>query len=313
LEPTWTLDPAATRCDKDVMVASAAPPPANPGPIEPTACFPFHSADGTELYGEFFAAPTPRGAALIVHGYAEHCGRYREVAHVLRDAGLSSLSFDLRGHGRAHGSRGHILRFAEYLDDVKAALAQLDTRAAPDLPLALVCHSHGALIGLRMLADPWGCPPRVRCAVLSSPFLRLRARVSPVKRAAARCLGWALPSFSLPNEIDIEKLTHDADKVAERRVDTLCHDVAGARWYTEAVAAQAWVREFAHRIAVPTSWLVAAEDVLADPEASRAVHGRIQARADWHLFDGLYHEVLNETDRARAFALVRSFLDDNFP
>jgi hypothetical protein len=59
----------AARCDKvSLMVASAAPTPPGPGPIEPTASFAFHSADGTELHGEFFAAPTPRGAALIVHG-----------------------------------------------------------------------------------------------------------------------------------------------------------------------------------------------------------------------------------------------------
>ncbi len=295
------------------MVASAAPSPPGPGPIEPTASFAFPSTDGTQLHGEFFAAPSPRGAALVLHGYAEHGGRYREVAHVLCNAGLSSLVFDQRGHGRAHGSRGHVLRFGEYLQDVKAALAQLDERAGRDLPLVLVCHSHGSLIGLRLLADPWECPPRVRCAVLSSPFLRLRAKVSPLKRVAAQCLGRFLPTFSLPNEIPIDKLTHDADKLAERRVDTLCHDVAGARWFNEAREAQAWVLEFAHRVQVPTLWLVAGADVLSDPEVSREVHGRIKVRADWHLFDGLYHEVLNETDRGRAFGLIQSFVDENFP
>ena len=307
------LDSAA-RCDKvSLMVASAAPPPPGPGPIEPTASFRFSSADGTELHGEFFAAPSPRGAALILHGYAEHCGRYREVGNVLVQAGFSALAFDMRGHGRAHGPRGHVLRFAEYLEDVKAAMAQLDRKAPGDLPLVLVCHSHGSLVGLRILADPWACPPRLRCAVLSSPFLRLRAKVSPVKRAAARLLGTVLPSFSLPNEIDIEKLTHDAAKVAERRVDTLCHDVAGARWYNEVIAAQSWVREFANRVKVPTLWLVAGDDALVDPEASREVHARIEARADWHLFEGLYHELFNETERGRIFALVRSFLEENFP
>jgi lysophospholipase len=294
------------------MVASAAPDQVGPGPIEPTASFGFHSTDGTELYGEFFETPSARGAALIVHGYAEHCGRYREVAHVLRRAGLSALAFDLRGHGRAHGSRGHVMRFEEYLDDVKAALAQLDARAGRDRPLALVCHSHGSLIALRILADPYGCPKRVRCAVLSSPFLGLRLKVSPVKRVAARWLGRLLPSFSLPNEIPIDRLTHDAGKLAERRVDTLCHDVAGARWYNEALAAQEWVREFAPRVQVPTLWLVAGDDALVDPEASRAVHARIKARADWHLFDGLYHELMNETERGRTFALIHAFLDENF-
>lgn len=295
------------------MVASAAPAPEPPGSIEPTVSSTFPSSDGTPLHGEFFAAPSPRGVALILHGYAEHCGRYREVAHVLRRAGLSSLAFDQRGHGRAHGSRGHVLRFSEYLEDVKAALAELDSRAGRDLPLALVCHSHGALIGLRILADPFGCPARLRCAVLSSPFLGLRLKVSPVKRVAARWLGHLLPSFSLPNEIPIDKMTHDPGKLAERRVDTLCHDVAGARWYNEALAAQEWVREFAHRVQVPTLWLVSADDALVDPAASSAVHARIKVRADWHLFEGQYHEVMNETERGRTFALVHTFLDENFP
>jgi alpha-beta hydrolase superfamily lysophospholipase len=59
-------------------------------------------------------------------------------------------------------------------------------------------------------------------------------------------------------------------------------------------------------------WLVAGDDALVDPEASRAVHARIKARADWHLFDGLYHELMNETERGRTFALIHAFLDENF-
>ena len=293
------------------MVASAKASP--PGPFEPTETLSFSSSDGVQLYGELFQAPSPRGAALVLHGYAEHAGRYREVANVLVQAGLTTLTFDQRGHGRAHGSRGHVRRFGEFLEDVKAALAQLDRRAGAELPLALVCHSHGSLIGLRILADPWLCPSRVRCAVLSSPFLRLQARLSPVKQVAARALGRLLPSFSLPNDIEIERLTHDADMIAARKVDTLCHDVAGARWFNEARATQDWVREYAHRVQVPTLWLVAGDDVLVDPEASREVHARIKARADWHHFEGLYHEVLNETERGHMFGLVRGFLDENFP
>ena len=53
---------------------------APPGPLTPTQSMSFPSADGTSLYGEWFAAPQPRALAIMVHGYAEHCGRYREVA-----------------------------------------------------------------------------------------------------------------------------------------------------------------------------------------------------------------------------------------
>ena len=294
------------------MVTSAAPSPC-PGPLEPSAAFTFASRDGTELYGEFHEAPSPRGAALIVHGYAEHAGRYREVAHVLRQCGLASLAVDLRGHGRAAGPRGHALRFEEYLEDVEAALAQLDARVPGQLPLAFVCHSHGGLVGLRLLADPHRCPPRLRCAVLSSPFLAVRMKVSPLKRMAARALGRVLPTFSLPSGIPVERLTHDADMLAARRMDTLCHEVAGARWFIEASSAQEWVREFAPRIARPTLWLVAGDDHLADPAAARAVFERAGGDKRWHQFDALYHEVFNETERGEVFALLRAFLAETFP
>jgi alpha-beta hydrolase superfamily lysophospholipase len=295
------------------MVTSAAAASALPGPIDPSASFRFPSKDGRELYGELYEHSSPRGAALVLHGYAEHCGRYREVAHVLHQAGFATLAFDMRGHGRAAGARGHALRFEEFLGDVEAALGELDRRLGRELPLALVCHSHGGLVGLRLLADPWRCPKRVRCAVISSPFLRLRMKVSPVKRVGARWVGFLLPSLSLPNEIPIDKLTHDAGKLAERRVDTLCHDVAGARWFNEALAAQAWVSEFAHRVAVPTLWLIGGEDAIADPSASRAVAERVGGPARIHVLEGQYHEVFNESERGATFALMREFLEENFP
>ena len=293
------------------MVTSAAP--SAPGPIDPTQVFRFPSVDGTLLHGELYEHPSPRGVALVLHGYAEHCGRYREVAHVLQGAGLSVLAFDQRGHGRAAGARGHALRFDEFLGDVDAAFAALDARVPGELPLALISHSHGGLIALRLLADPWRCPKRLRCAVLSSPFVRLRMKVSPVKRVGARWVGWLLPNLSLPNDIPIDKLTHDAGKIAERRVDTLCHDVAGARWYNEAIAAQAWVHEFAPRVAAPTLWLIAGDDQIADPAAAKEIAERVGGSARVHLLEGQYHEVFNETGRAATFALLRGFLAENFP
>ncbi|HLU68089.1 MAG TPA: lysophospholipase, partial [Kofleriaceae bacterium] len=279
----------------------------------PSTSFSLTSRDGTELHAELYETPQARGAALVLHGYAEHCGRYREVAHVLRQAGLSALALDVRGHGRAAGPRGHAMRFEDFLDDVDAALAAMDARLGGEMPLALVCHSHGSLIGLRLMADPYRRPRRLRCAVLSSPFLAVRLKVSPFKRLAARALGRVLPTFSLPNGIPIERLTHDEERLAARRVDTLCHDVAGARWFVEATAAQEWVREYAPRIDLPTLWVVAGDDHIADPAATRAVFERAGGDKRWHLMEGMYHEVFNETDRGSVFSLMRAFLSENFP
>lgn len=276
-----------------------------PGPLEPTRTITFPSTGGATLYGEvYLPAGKPRAVALMVHGYAEHCGRYREVANVLVAEGFAVLGYDYRGHGRASGRRGHIDAWSDYHDDFDAALAQ--ARAlAPNAPLLLVAHSNGSLIALRALSDP-SRRPDVAGAVLSSPFLALRLQVPAAKIWLARGMSRVFPAFSQKNELRVEDLTSDVDKQAARRGDTLCHDVASARWFTEAIAAQTHVRNQVSNITVPTLWVIGGDDPIADPTVSeplaRKVHG-----AEVHLLKGFKHEVWNERERAHPLGLAGTF------
>lgn len=296
--------------------ASSAPPALvqdPPGPLAPTATPRFTSSDGAALYGEWFSVPRPRAAALVVHGYLEHCGRYRELAHVLAQAGVATLTFDMRGHGRAEGQRGYITGIGEYLADLDAAREELDrlvAELAPGsaLPRVLIGHSNGALIALRALAEPTRGPAPA-AAVLSSPFLGLKHKVSPVKDMIGRLAGRWLPTLSLPSDIPIEHLTSDPDKQRERRLDTLCNDVASSGWYLAAQEAQAFVAEHASRIEVPTLWLVSGNDRVADAAVTRTMHARVRAPSTYHELAGMEHEVFNERERGRVFGLLRDFLD----
>jgi lysophospholipase len=148
--------------------------------------------------------------------------------------------------------------------------------------------------------------------VLSSPFLALKMKVPVAKELIGRAAGRLAPTLSLPSEIDIDHLTHDPDKLAERRVDTLCHEVASAGWFTAAIDAQEYVKELAHRVTVPTLWLVAGGDLVADPQAARTVHARLRAPSRMIELTDMYHEVFNEVDRGRVFGYLRTFLDERF-
>lgn len=284
-----------------------------PGPLVPTETTRFTSSDGAGLYGEWFAVPRPRAAALVLHGYLEHCGRYRELAHVLVQAGIATFTFDMRGHGRAEGQRGYITGIGEYLADMDAARAELDHRVgelAPGdtLPRVLVAHSNGGLVALRALTEPTRGPAPA-AAVLSSPFLGLKHKVSAVKDMLGRIAGRWLPTLSLPSGIPIEHLTSDPDKQHERRLDTLCNDVASSGWYLAAQEAQAYVAEHAADIEVPTLWLVSGADRIADAAVTRSVHARVRAPSTYHELEGLEHEVFNERERGRVFALLREYLE----
>lgn len=289
-------------------MAAAAHDPARPQTVTDV---PFRSHDGTQLFGRLHRCHRPRGNALVVHGYLEHGGRYGEVCSTLCEAGLNAFHYDMRGHGRAGGARGLVRTFTDYLEDLDAALAQLEDLAG-DRPLLLVGHSNGGLIVLRLLADPFRQPTSLRAAVLSSPFLGLRLPVSPLKRAAAHIASRAMPRLALPETLRVETLTSDPDKQRERLLDTLCHDAVSARWHTEAQKTQAWVAEFAHRITVPTLWLVSGKDEIADPRVSRALQSRLRAPATYREFPDMHHEVFNERERTRVFEHLRRFLETDF-
>lgn len=272
-----------------------------PGPVAPTST---QTISG--LYTETFRpAGTPRGVVLITHGYAEHCGRYHEVAHVIIKAGWAALSYDVRGHGKSPGERGYIDRFATYLADLAAMQTAARQLVGPDAPMILLGHSHGGLITLRALADER--PPQVAAAIVSSPFLALRMRVPRHQLVLARIASLLAPKLTQPNALRVEDLTQDKQKQAERTADTLCFAVATSRWFTEATAAQAYVFEHASRIKLPTTWLVAGDDPITDATRSRAVASKV-AGASYHDLVGMKHEVFNEVERGKVFSELTKVL-----
>jgi lysophospholipase len=273
-----------------------------PGPLAPTST---QTVSG--LYTErFLPEGTPRGVVVVTHGYAEHCGRYREVAHVLVRAGWAVFSYDVRGHGKSPGERGYIERFSIYLDDFAAMRTAAREIVGAAAPMVLLGHSHGSLITLRALADDR--PPDVAAAIVSSPFLALRLAIPGYRRVLASVASRLAPKLSQPNALRVEDLTRDKTKQAERTADKLCFEVATARWFTEALAAQDYVFANAGRIKLPTTWLVGGDDPIADPARSRAVAAKV-AGASYHDLAGMRHEVFNEVERGRVFSeLVKALV-----
>lgn len=105
-----------------------------------------------EIYVEIWAPKgTPRAVIQIVHGMAEHIGRYADFAAYLVEHGCAVVMNDQAGHGqsiRDEASRGY---FGEkdggknLLLDIK----HLHERAVsefPDVPMVLLGHSMGSFL-----------------------------------------------------------------------------------------------------------------------------------------------------------------------
>lgn len=97
----------------------------------------------------------PRGEVRLVvqvlHGMAEHAGRYARVAGVLTGAGYAVYANDHRGHGKTARIEGDLGYFADAdgfqaLVDDAHALTRHVAEAHPGVPVVLLGHSMGAML-----------------------------------------------------------------------------------------------------------------------------------------------------------------------
>jgi alpha-beta hydrolase superfamily lysophospholipase len=78
---------------------------------------------------------------IVTHGIAENSLSYHSLAQIFNDHGYSVLLYDLRGHGRSPGLRGHIGSFKTFLND----LHRLVEKYRPHFQkIILLGHSLGA-------------------------------------------------------------------------------------------------------------------------------------------------------------------------
>ena len=264
--------------------------------------------------------PAPRARVVLVHGYAEHAARYAWVAASLGAAGYECHLFDLRGHGRSEGPRGHVARFADYVDDLDRVVHQASgggdaagsprgdgPGATPRIPLFAVGHSLGGLIALEYV--------RLRRGVFdvlaaSSPFLAPAFRLPPLVEALGSLASHVLPSRTVKSTLSAEWLSHDAAVVKAYARDPLIFDTVTLGWFREVRSAQEEMLRRAGEIRLPVLFLLGDADRVADWRRSTAVFERLgSADKCLKVYPRFFHEVLNEIGREEVLGDLLVWLD----
>jgi len=273
----------------------------------------FASSDGLKLHANWYLPDGDvRAGLLIVHGFADHGARYAHVAARFAKLGYAVLAADYRGHGRAEGKRGHCDRFEEFVWDVEAA-AQLLRQAIGDRPMGLFAHSHGALVTLVALTQRRSLAG-VRAVALSNPFLAIGTmKVNRVLIKLVRPVSWVLPRLTQPHGIPNDGLTHDQALVQSAASDPLRHEDATAAWAVASADAQAQVMRDIVRIQVPTLWMVGTGDPIASHGTTRALFGSVPEPKELILYEGFFHELVNEVDRQRVLDDLAGWFQQQIP
>jgi acylglycerol lipase len=266
--------------------------------------FILQSPDGAQLHATWSAPDHAKATIVLVHGLGEHSARHAHVAQRLVDSGYAVEQFDLRGHGRSPGTRGHS-PFGPTLDDIEAALDDAETRV-PGVPRFLYGHSLGALLALTYALRR---RPALAGVVASSAGLRSPVLDQRLKITAARLLGSLLPSIAIPSGLDDSGLSRDPAVIEAYRADPLVHDKASLALGKDGAEGAGWALAHAGEFDLPLLMFHGSADPVTyargTEEFAAAVPGDVTVR----IYEGLYHEPHNEPEQDEVLADVVAWLD----
>jgi alpha-beta hydrolase superfamily lysophospholipase len=250
----------------------------------------------------------PKARLLILHGYGDHAGRHAHVLHWMADRGIAAYAPDFRGHGRSAGKPVAILKWDEYLDDLKAFLA-IDQLADPSVPLFILGHSHGALIAAA--AAMRGMFNQVRGVILIAPYFELIMPVPTSKKLLATITSVLWPTLPLKSGIAGPMLTRDPQMIEQSKDDPFVRGIATPRWFTQTLKVQSEVRSHAAQFSLPLLMLVPGDDTIANPRASIAFFDQCGSsdKTIQH-YPAHRHELLRELDRESVFETILQWMTD---
>ncbi len=251
---------------------------------------------GIEIFFQSWTVPSPRGILVAAHGVGEHSGRYGNILKALEGTNISVYANDHRGHGKSGGKRGHVNSFMEYVYDLKLFIDFIREEHG-NVPLILMGHSMGGAIAFKYALT---YPEDMKALILSSPGLIPAVEVPAWKIAMGKFFSKYIPSLSMSTGLDANQLSHDRDVVEAYINDPMVHDKVSARWYTEFVSTGQECLSRAKELKMPLLVFHGKDDSIVDYKGSAMTFNSAGSRdKTLRVFDGLYHETMNEVKNER--------------
>ncbi|MGD7732747.1 alpha/beta fold hydrolase [Propionibacteriaceae bacterium G57] len=290
----------------------------------------------------------PVGVVQVVHGMAEHGGRYAALAETLTAAGWVVVAADLRGHGRtaqvpaAAGSAvgadplGNLGHFADKLgwrsvvDDLRAVNLHIASRH-PDVPVVMLGHSMGSLLARDFAASY----PQALDGLVLTGTRRPAGLIGTAGKALATAIvrsrgprhrsqllhqlnfGTANAAFK-PTRTEYDWLSRDAAEVDAYIADPLCGFTCTAQFYVDIIGGLARVNSRKQMKKTPKSLPVLVLSGSADPiggdRAATAVKALLRSLGNKRVqvvnYRGARHELFHETNRVEVVGDLVRWLDD---
>ncbi len=262
---------------------------------------------GRTLFRRAWLPSEPERALLVVHGYAEHSGRYEALGSWLAGRGCAVHAYDQQGHGLSDGPRGHVKRFSDFHDDLERCL-DLVRAEHPGLPVYVVGHSLGGLVVASWLVER---SPQVSGVVTSGAALRLAHQPSRTQRLVVQGLRRLLPRAGSSRVVDPAALSRDPEVGRAYRADPLVFQRMSFSLAAEFFEAASRAEAGAEAVEVPMLLLHGEEDPLCRVEGSRVFSSGLRPEGSrLRIYPRLRHEIFQEPEREQVFADLLEWIQE---
>ena len=271
--------------------------------------FTLASSDGIQFYFQGWQPDAPSKAVVcLVHGLGEHSGRYAHVAAALNDAGYALLGFDLRGHGKSGGPRGHTPSYETLMDDIGRLLAEAAQRY-PGQPQFLYGHSLGGNLVLNYALRR---KPGLAGVVATSPAIRTATPPPGSQITLAKIMNRIRPAMQMANGLALDGLARDPEVIRAYTNDPLVHNKISVRLALETLQAGEWALAHAAEFPLPLLLAHGSADKLTSATAAEEFAAKVPGgRCTLKLWDGFYHETHNEPEKAEVLAFMVDWLQQH--
>jgi len=266
----------------------------------------FQSDDGLNIFTRsWHPEGRPRGVVMLVHGFNSHSGYYTWVADRLAADGLAVYALDLRGRGKSDGERFYVAKFEDYVNDLAKFIEMVKSRE-PGLPVYLLGHSAGGVVSC-----VYALEHQEELAGFICESFAFQVPAPDFALAVFKGLSHVAPHAHILR-LKNEDFSRDPKAVAAMDQDPLiAHETQPTQTLAEMVRADERLEKGFSTITLPLLILHGTSDKATRPSGSRFFYDNAASTdKTLKLYEGAYHDLLNDTDKTTVMADIKSWIDE---
>ena len=267
-------------------------------------------SESVELYGKLYIPDDSLNALLIiVHGIGQHSGCYNEWAEKFALQSIGVFTFDLRGHGRSSGKRGHTT-INLIKDDIRVIINDMTLRF-PDVPIVLFGNSMGGQIALSYAVDQ---NDGIQGVVASSPWLKLVNPPSRLLVKTAKLAARFVPGLTVRTGIKADQLSQGGGGTKSAKKDPLLHKRISVKLFSDLYANGEALLRGKNQLDIPFLLMHGTSDTLVSFKASKLFAERNRKNRKiitFRKWQKMRHDLLNDSSKDMVYRFVIFWLSKN--